>query len=309
MATCCQRVGGKESLQLVVAIDPTGSGFEAVGDLDGGVEVLGVDGGGETVAGRVADLDDLVDILELGDRSDRSEDLLVHNLHVRGHIREDGGLNEVALFAVPLSSNLDDGSLLLSVFDVAHDAVELELRDLGSLESGAVERVADDVLADPLLELLGEGVVDRLLDVDARTGAAALAVVEEDAEIGPLDGLVDVGVGEDDVGRLASELEGDLLQVAVGGRPQDLASDQSGSGEGDLVDVHVAGERGAGHFSETRDDVDDTGREASLVDELGGHQAAEGSQLGSLQDDDISGSDGGTDLPGPHDQREVPPIP
>jgi len=38
-----------------------------------------------------------------------------------------------------------------------------------------VERVADLVLKSPLLEGLDELVVDALLDVDARAGAAALA--------------------------------------------------------------------------------------------------------------------------------------
>jgi len=38
-----------------------------------------------------------------------------------------------------------------------------------------------------------------------------VALVEEDAVDDALDGLVDRGVVEDDVGRLATQLEGDLL--------------------------------------------------------------------------------------------------
>ena len=47
----------------------------------------------------------------------------------------------------------------------------------------------------------------RLLDEQARPGAADLALVEEDAVDDPFDRLGQRGVVEDDVGRLASELQ------------------------------------------------------------------------------------------------------
>ena len=48
-------------------------------------------------------------------------------------------------------------------------------------------------------------------------GAAALTLVEEQAEIGALDGGVQVGVGEDHVGALTAQFQADALQVAAGG--------------------------------------------------------------------------------------------
>ena len=69
-----------------------------------------------------------------------------------------------------------------------------------------------------LLGLLGDArddvVETAALDVQARAGVAALAVVEEDAVGGAGDRGVEVGVGEDDVRRLAAELQRDLLEVA-----------------------------------------------------------------------------------------------
>ena len=59
-----------------------------------------------------------------------------------------------------------------------------------------------------------ELVVDRLLDEQPRAGRADLALAEEDAHEHALERGVEVGVGEDDVGRLAAEFERDLLQVA-----------------------------------------------------------------------------------------------
>ena len=66
-----------------------------------------------------------------------------------------------------------------------HDAVKLQLGDLGSLESGSVEGVTNDVLGGALLEASQELVVDGLLDVDTGASAAALAVVEKDTKVGP----------------------------------------------------------------------------------------------------------------------------
>ena len=80
-------------------------------------------------------------------------------------------------------------------------------------------------------------VVDRLLHVEPRAGAAALAVVEEDGAGRAGDGRAQIGVGQNDVGRLAAQFERDLLEVALGGRLDDQAADLGRAGEGDLVDV------------------------------------------------------------------------
>ena len=91
-----------------------------------------------------------------------------------------------------------------------------------------------------LQHLLDELVVDLLLDEEPAAGAAALALVEEQAEVGALDGGVEVGVGEDDVRALAAQLQADALQVALGRGLHDDLAGRVLAGEGDLVDVHVA---------------------------------------------------------------------
>lgn len=186
-------------VQGVVAVDPDGAGAQGVGHLDGGVEIAGVDGGRETVGRAVAEVDRFFLGLELGNGADGAKDLFLHDLHVLRDTREDGWLDEVALVALALAANLDLRARRLAVVDVGHDAVELDLRDLWALEGVLVEWVADDVLLCSLLESLDELLVDALLDVDTRAGAAALAVVEEDTEVDPGDGVVDVGIVEDNV--------------------------------------------------------------------------------------------------------------
>ena len=62
-------------------------------------------------------------------------------------------------------------------------------------------------------EQLHEPVVGRPLHQDPRAGAAVLAGVVEDGVRRGGGGLLEVGVGEDDVGALAAELEGDPLDL------------------------------------------------------------------------------------------------
>lgn len=137
------------------------------------------------------------------------------------------------------TSNVNSSSLGLSRLDVSHDSVVLKLGSLGSLESLSRERVSNLEGVDLLGEEVEEFVVDSLLDVDPRSGTAALSVVEEQSEGGPRDGLLEVGVVEDNVGRLSSELESHVLEVGRSGGLHDDTSDEGRSSEGELVESRV----------------------------------------------------------------------
>lgn len=265
-----------------------------------------MDGSSQTVGGVVGQVNDLLLILELGDGADGAEDLLLHDLHVGADIREDGGLDEVTLVAETLTTGQDGSTLVLTGLDVAHDTVVLELRNLGALEGLLVEGVTDLVLLSSLLEGGNELVVDGLLDVDTGTGAAALSVVVVDTKVNPVDGLLDVGILEDDVGGLATKLEGDLLEVGRGSSLHDGSADDSGSSEGDLVNVHVGGQGSTSGLAVAGDEVEDTGRETSLLDELSENKGGEGSLLSSLHDNGVTGGQGRADLPCQHEKGEVP---
>src|ERR1700684_4065883 len=62
------------------------------------------------------------------------------------------------------------------------------------------------------------------------------------------------GVVENDVGALAAELQGQLLQVAGPGGRDDQLADLGGTGEGDLVDVPVRRQRRARGLAVARND-------------------------------------------------------
>jgi hypothetical protein len=139
----------------------------------------------KTIVSVVGSTDDLIFCAKLGNGADRAEDLLLHDLHVRLDIGEDGGLDEVSLISVSLTTNLDLGTGLLALLNITHDAVILKLRNLRALESIALEWVANLVLLCASLESLYELIIDAILDIDTGSCAAALTVVKEDTKVNP----------------------------------------------------------------------------------------------------------------------------
>jgi hypothetical protein len=135
---------GKLPVKSVVGVNPDSSCLQAVGNFNSSVQVGSVDCGSKTIGGVVANLDDFLLGLELGDGADRAEDFFLHDLHVFSDVGEDSRLDEVALVADSLTAGFDGGAGLLAFFDVAiellvyndaaevnvdlpHNPVELEL--------------------------------------------------------------------------------------------------------------------------------------------------------------------------------------
>ena len=180
---------------------------------------------------------------------------------------------------------------------------QLDRVDDGADVDGLVERVADAEAVHPAFELVVEAGGDAFLHEEARAGAADLALVEPDRIDEAFDGGVEVGVVEDDVGGFAAELQGEGF-AGAGGRLADALADGGGAGEGDLVDGGVD-ERGAGG-AVAGDDVEDALGEARLAADLGEEEGGEGGVFGGFEDDGVPGGEGGGDLPGEHQEREVP---
>ncbi len=85
----------------------------------------------------------------------------------------------------------------------------------------------------------------------------------------------------------------------------DLAADGRRPGEGDLVDVGMVDQRGPG-LAVAREDVQHARREADLERELAEPQRAQRRLLGGLQHDRAARRQRRPELPGGHQQREVP---
>ena len=68
----------------------------------------------------------------------------------------------------------------------------------------------------------------------------------------------------------------------------------------------MGGDGSTGDLAEAAEQVEDTGGEAGLLDELGEDKSRERGLLSSLHDNNVSGRKGGTNLPCQHEKREVP---
>ena len=94
---------------------------------------------------------------------------------------------------------------------------------------------------------------------------------------------VEVGVGKDDVGALAAQLEGHALQRAPA-LLADLAADDGRAGEGDLVDPGVVDQRGA-RGAVAGEHVERSLGEARLQRQLAQAKRRQRRLLGRLQHD------------------------
>src|SRR5438067_9529044 len=93
--------------------------------------------------------------------------------------------------------------------DVREYALAMRGGDERSHLRFVVERIADVHLSERLDERLREAMVDRTLHQDAAARATILAGVAEGGGDGRGDGAIEIAILEDQVGRLAAELQAD----------------------------------------------------------------------------------------------------
>ena len=159
---------------------------------------------------------------------------------------------------------------------------------------GAVEGVAEDVGPG---HVGGQGrrlVVEVAGDDHPAPRHARLARVHEALADARPHRLLEVGVVEDDVGRLPSELEHHPLEVARGQGRHPAAGGRR-AGERHQVDPRVGDQR-LPHPTPAGDDVEHARRQSHLVGRVGQDEGGEGGQLRRLEDDGAAGGEGGRHL-------------
>ena len=298
-------VATKDGLRggLLEGVDENGAGLEALGDLLGVGDVLAPDTGTEAGLGVVGALDDLLLVGPGLGGHDGAEGLLSDDAAVVGRVVDDGRLDEEALALG--GGVLADGELVAVLLGVREELLDLLVLHL--VLDGAEQRAGLGVTdLDGLGEvdhLLEELLVDALVDVDALGGDTDLARVLEGTHNDLGGGLLDVNVGEDDGGVVATELEGAALE-GVGAGGHDLLAGGDGAGEGDLGDARVSSHHGAELVVATKG-LDDTGLEDGLG-ELNGLEGSVGGERAGLDDDGVTSQQGRDDLAHGEDKREVP---
>ena len=145
---------------------------------------------------------------------------------------------------------------------------------------------------------------DALLHEKPGSGAADLALIEPDRIDDTFNGSIEISIFMNDEGRLAAQFQRKLL-ARTGGGLADEPADFGRTGEGDLVDIGMINECRT-RLAVACDDVDDARRQACLAADFGEGQGRERREFGGLQDHGVTGGEGGCDLPGQHEQREIP---
>ena len=195
------------------------------------------------------------------------------------------------------------GALGLGVLDVLGDRPQLRLVDerahvVAELERGA-ERHRLDGGDEARDELLG----DVLVDDDPLGRDAQLAGAGEGGAHGPLDGLVQVGVGRDVDGVLAPELEAEAHEPR-GRVLGDLAAGRRRPGVADVVGG--VDDRLTGLPAGPEDDLEDPLGQARLTEQVDPGERGDRALLVRAQHDGVAGHEGGQGVGDRQAQRVVP---
>ena len=188
--------------------------------------------------------------------------------------------------------------------DEAGDAVQLLGVDERTHLGVVARRVANDKRAHGRHQVGEQVVVDGRAGDDPGGRGAVLAGVEEAADLDALDDGGQVGVVEDDHGRLAAQLEVDPLE-RVRGRLGDRLAGSDVAGQRDHAHPRVADKPGPNRLAVAGDHVEHA-RGKDVGCQLGHPERGEGRPLGGLQTTVLPAAKGRSELPGRHQQRVVP---
>src|SRR5215212_1585916 len=240
-------------------------------------------------------------IIEGDHRYDGAEDLLPRRPVLVGERREN-------CRRIPEATPLRGGAPYRHggvLGDVGRDGLFVLGGDERAHVGRLVEWVADAEALDRRLHEGEEVVEDAPLDEDARAGATVLPGVAEDGGWSFAGGLLEVGVGEDHVRRLAAELEGYALYGAcgaLGDPPPHLGR----SGEGDLRDVRTLDQALPDFAPRPDDDVHDAPRDSGLPGYALERDGGQGREPGGLEDEGVPRGQRRGHLPARDREREVP---
>ncbi len=217
-----------------MTIDPHRPRLKTVGDPVGLLDVARPDVGGQTIGRVVGQSNRLCLILEGDDAEYGPEDLLLGDLHRRGRVRENGGLEEVSLVADRMPATDQSRALLDPGLHVAQHPLLLPAGNKGPQHRVGILAIADLEVARGRRHGLHHALIHALLDEQSAGSETDLTRVEEDRECSTQSNLIQIRVGEHDARRFAPQLQGDALHVAQRVF-DDLLADHRRPGESDLV--------------------------------------------------------------------------
>ncbi len=156
-----------------------------------------------------------------------------------------------------------------------------------------------------LADALEERLVDGPVNQQAAAGGAGLPGVLHDGVQHDRGHVFEARVVEHDLRRLAAEFERDRA-VVLRGRLRDRGAGNGGTGERDVIDAGMRGQRRAGLGAVPRDDVQRAFRKADLGREFGDAQQRQARVLRGLDHAGVACGEGGADAAAEDLHRVVP---
>src|SRR5450830_400430 len=284
-------------------VDTDHAVFQGLGHTEYTAQVTGVEVGGQAELGVVGHRDHFGFVLEAEQRRQWTEGFFLGHGGVLGDVDQDGRLEEVAFDG--LAAGQQGRAFAQGVGDVFLDLGHGLLVDQRAGGGAFVQTVADLELGDRHFQLLGERVVDRILDVQAVGADAGLAVVAVFGNDRAFDGLIQVRVVEHDERRIAAQFQGNLLDV-LGAFGHQLATDLGRAGEGQFAHDRVAGQLAADVAGAAGDHAEHAFRDTGTLGQFGQGEGRERGLRSGLEHHGATGGQGRAGFTGDHRGREVP---
>ena len=274
-------------------VDSNLAGIDLVLELTSSSTRRGEDSSSVSVGVGIDDLEGLVEVLGRHDAENGAEDLLLVDAHILGDASEDGG-------ADPVSSLVSGG-------DVGLAAVQNELSSLVDTSLDEVEdalvRLLGDKRTDAGLGVVvgtdseGGGLLDQIINPligladhnDDGEGHAALSSGSESSSDEGVESTLARSIRHDATVVLGSHVGLDALAVGRGA-VVDVLTNHVSSDEGEGTDVGVVAKEVNSSLSSV-DDVEQT-RLENVLSQLGHDGSRSRIQLGRLQDEGVTSSDG-----------------
>ena len=246
-------------------------------------------------------------VVERDHRRHRGKGFLAHAERLGRYVHNHGRLKEEAIGMVraALAAAEDFGACRPGLFDVLQGGVEGLSIDQRADFHALGEAVSHFESPGSLDQGGHELVINRALHVDSIGRDARLARVAILGNQGSFDGLVQVGVVEDDHRGMSAQFQGEVFDLP--GRSGDqLATDFGGAGEGDLATDRIFEQFGSNFGRLAGNQLEHAGWEADLVDHFGQDHGTQGRGAGRFEDHGTSGGQGGGHLAHSQHQGEVP---
>ena len=221
---------------------------------------------------------------------------------------EDGWFHEkafiTAIFGVAFAACHKFCPFFHADFDIVQDFFLLGTINLGAQLGIRVCRIPDPDMFKGVFQVADKFIKDAFLDKETGTGTADLALIEEDALAGTVNGLLKVSVIKNDIRRFTAKFQGHRNQFVTSGLI-DAVADFCGTGKGQLIKVRMIQEplTAAGTFA-GNEVHDPFGQDA--VNEAKQFQQGQRGMGRRLNDNRIACSKSRCKLPAGHGKGEVP---